>query len=75
MKPSSYNKISTIALWVCMLVTIVTTVWFYADYVKEDNGGDTLGTSVLIYWLCTVLIVSFAALLGGLLWSHFKNNK
>jgi TRAP-type C4-dicarboxylate transport system permease small subunit len=75
MKPSSYNRISTIVLGACMLVTIVITAWFFIDYVKEANGGDTAGTSALIYWLYIVLILTFVALLGGVLWSHFKNNK
>jgi hypothetical protein len=58
-----------------MLLTIAITVWFFADYVKEDNRGNTVGTSALIYWLYIVLILTFAALFGGILWSHFKNNK
>jgi len=75
MKLSFYNKISTIVLWACMLVTIVITAWFFIDYVKEDNRGDTQGTSALLYWLYIVLILTFGVLLGGILWSHFKNNK
>ncbi|GHT60236.1 hypothetical protein AGMMS50239_08790 [Bacteroidia bacterium] len=75
MKPSSYNRISTIVLGVCMLVTTVITAWFFMDYVKEANEGDTAGTSALIYWLYIVLILTFVALLGGVLWSYLKNNK
>jgi hypothetical protein len=45
------------------------------DYIKETNKGDTEGTSALIYWLCIVLILTFIALCGGVLWTHFKKNK
>jgi uncharacterized membrane protein len=58
-----------------MLITIVITAWFFIDYVKEANRGDTQGTSALIYWLYIVLILTFITLLGGVLWSYFKKVK
>lgn len=75
MKPSFYSKIPVIALWTCMLVTAAVAVWFFTDYVMEANGGDTTGTSALIYWLIIVLTATFAAMLGDILWSHFKKIK
>ena len=59
-----------------MLVTIAISVWFFIDYTGEANGGgDTAGTSALIYWLYIVLILTFVALFGGVLWSYFKKIK
>ncbi|MDR2691836.1 MAG: hypothetical protein LBB73_06000 [Dysgonamonadaceae bacterium] len=75
MKTSFYNKIPAIALWVCMSVTMAVAAWFFIDYVTEANDGDTAGTSALIYWLIIVLIATFAAMLGDILWSHFKKMK
>jgi TRAP-type C4-dicarboxylate transport system permease small subunit len=75
MKPSFYNKIPAIVLWVCMLVTIAITVWFFIDYVVEADNGDTDGTSALIYWLYVVLIAAFIAMVGDILRSHFKKMK
>jgi hypothetical protein len=75
MKPSFYNKIPAIVLWTCMLVTIAVAAWFFADYVAEADSGDTAGTSALIYWLYIVLIATLIAMLGDILWSHFKKLK
>jgi hypothetical protein len=75
MKLSFYNKIPAIVLWTCMLVTIAVTAWFFIDYVLEANGGDTTGTSALIYWLCIVLTMTFIAMMGDIFWSHFKKMK
>ncbi|MDR1632119.1 MAG: hypothetical protein LBR97_04465 [Dysgonamonadaceae bacterium] len=75
MKPSFYNKIPAIALWACMLVTTAVVAWFFIDYVVEANSGDTTGTSALIYWLIIVLVATFAAMLGDILWSHFRKLK
>jgi hypothetical protein len=58
-----------------MLVTVAISVWFFIDYAEEANRGDTAGTSALIYWLYIVLILTFAALFGGVLWSYFKKIK
>lgn len=75
MKSSLYNKIPAIALWVCMLVTTAVAAWFFIDYTADTNDGDTAGTSALIYWLIIVLIATFAAMLGDILWSHIKKMK
>jgi hypothetical protein len=58
-----------------MLVTIAVSACFLSDYAKGDSNGDSAGISALIYWMCIVLILTFAALLWGVLWDHFKNKR
>jgi hypothetical protein len=56
------SKISTIVLWVCMLVTLGLSAWFYSVYAIDPEAIDNV-TSSLLAWLFVILILTIFATL------------
>ncbi|GHT12120.1 hypothetical protein FACS189426_15000 [Bacteroidia bacterium] len=71
---SSSNKISTIVLWVCMLITLGLSVWFYWAYSANPEDIEN-ETSLLIDWLFIVLIVTTLASLFFFIYYFFRQWK
>ena len=60
MKPENIGKISTIILWLCMIVTLGIFAWFYYGVINKPDSLDTMETSVLLNWLYILLLVTIS---------------
>ena len=59
MNVSVFNKISTVVLWVCMLITLVLSVrFFYVSFTQSVNSEST-EISVLLSWIFSLLFLTF----------------
>ncbi|MDR3339903.1 MAG: hypothetical protein LBT25_07430 [Candidatus Symbiothrix sp.] len=61
----SSNKISTVILWGCMLVTLGLFAWFYLAYAVDSEDIEK-ETSSLLVWL---FIIAFITILATFLFS------
>jgi len=64
MKHPSPTKISTVALWVCMALTVALAAWFYFFYSLGFSMSDTPQTSFLISWMYVVAGLTVASIAG-----------
>ena len=64
MKPSVFNKIPALVLWICMSITLILSVLFYIAHINHPEDTDSAPTVALLNWLYVLLFLTlFAALL------------
>jgi hypothetical protein len=54
------QKISTLVLWACMLITIGIFGFFYSGIINDPEEVNTVQISLILNWLYVILIVSIA---------------
>ena len=68
--PLALNKISTVALWLCMLITLVLSIGFFWVYFTQQTiGRESAEVSALLSWLFSLLILTVST---GLIFSLFS---
>jgi len=66
----SLNKISTVALWLCMTVTLVLSIGFFWVYFTQQTiDRESSEVSALLSWLFSLLILTVST---GLIFSLFS---
>ena len=78
MKPSFSDKISTIVLWVCMLVTLGIFAAYYLAYSSHQDNMDTGETTAILNWLYIILTINLISVLFFSVYysiNQWKNNR
>lgn len=60
MKPNTVNRLSTITLWVSMLLSVAVFAWFYYALLIDKGSLDNPQTNLLLYWLYGIALVATA---------------
>jgi hypothetical protein len=60
MKLINTNKISTIVLWICMIISIVVFGIFYYSLIVHSDFMNTIATSILLNWLYFIVFISIS---------------
>lgn len=63
MKAGKPHTISTVILWICMLITCGLFVWFYAGYIRDPEEMDMRSTDWMVNWMLLIALLSTGALL------------
>lgn len=63
MKKMKPEKISTIVLWCCMIITLGIFIRFYFGYIQNPDLSDIPGTAGILNWSLIILAISISALL------------
>ena len=62
MKNINPGKISTIVLWVCMLITAGIFAFFYADIIRNPDDEGFAGTGFILNWSYILFLLSLVVL-------------
>jgi hypothetical protein len=68
MKPSFFNKIPSVVLWLCTTTTLILSIWFYIAFINQSVDAESPQISALIFLPFLLLIVIICA---GLVFSLF----
>ena len=58
MKHSVFHKIPTVILWLCLLITLILSIWFYIAYLSQSVDTESLHLATLLFWLFTLFILN-----------------
>lgn len=78
MSQQKNNKISTVVLWICMIISLGSFYFYYNGLIKHPENMNTMETSLLLNWLyilfCVCIISSLSFSLYHLvrLWKENK---
>jgi len=64
MKRSVFTKVSTGVLWLCMLITLTLSIWFYSIYFSQSVDTESAEISALLSWLSFLFIITVCTGLG-----------
>jgi len=68
MRRTFFNRISTVVLWLCTLISLFLALWFYSVYFTQTSDAETREISALLYWLLILFIITVCT---GLIFSCF----
>ena len=75
MKKIKAHKISSLVLWICMLVTLVTFGFFYADYTKGSDITSGIQTDWILICLYSIFFISCFSVLFFSVYQLIKGGK
>ena len=73
MKISTLNKIPTIILVACLLISAVIFGIFGYAYLNHTDLQESIELSILLNWMYFMLGITTVAIFVGMIWSYLKN--
>ena len=73
MKISTLNKIPTIVLVACLVISAAIFGIFGYAYINETDLLESVELSLLLDWMYFMLGITLAAVFIGMIWSYLKN--
>jgi hypothetical protein len=58
MKPFPISKISTIVLWICMMITTGIFIAFYSGIIGDPDNESINESGLILHWLYIIFIIS-----------------
>lgn len=69
------GKISTIVLWVCMIITLGIFALFYVRYINSPEEMDVSETTWVLNWMFILFFIVILAVLGFSVYYFIKSGK
>ena len=69
MKRSASDKIPSVVLWLCTLITLFISIWFLFSYFFQSIDTESPQVSSLLYWLYILFIITVST---GLIFSFYN---